>query len=137
MSGGFSTAISAAATGSISPALDRRSISRRGWKRSQAKPSAPSWRRKGLPASAGKGGATSANSRSPVLRRRRGSTGWRTKRRRRRPAEQSLLRLGREQQRIALGAAGVGGARRLGLGDVPGEDGDDADAAAVGGYHHL
>ena len=28
-----------------------------------------------------------------------------------------LLRLGGEQQRIALGAAGVGGARRLGLGD--------------------
>ena len=32
-----------------------------------------------------------------------------------------FLRLGGEQQRIALGAAGVGGAGRLGLGDVLGE----------------
>ena len=37
MSGEFSTAISAAATGSTSPALDPRSISRRGWKRSPAR----------------------------------------------------------------------------------------------------
>src|SRR4051794_15369724 len=48
-----------------------------------------------------------------------------------------LFRLGREQQWIALGAAGVGGARRLGLGDVLGEHGDDADAAAVRRDHHL
>src|SRR4051794_31867853 len=42
-----------------------------------------------------------------------------------------LFRLGREQQRVAFGAAGVGGAGRLGLGDVLGEHGDDADAAAM------
>ena len=53
MSATFSTAISAAATGSTSPASAPPSISRRGWKRSPAASAARSWRRKGLPASAG------------------------------------------------------------------------------------
>src|SRR6266403_1761334 len=48
-----------------------------------------------------------------------------------------FLRLGREQQRVALGAAGVGGARCLGLGDVLGEDRDHAYAEPVRGDHDL
>src|SRR4030081_2878507 len=44
-----------------------------------------------------------------------------------------LLRLGGEQQRVALGAAGIGGTGRLGLGDVLGEDRDRAYAAPVRG----
>ena len=55
MSDKSSTAISAAATGSTSPASVPPSISRRGWKRSPAGLAAPSWHRKGLPASAAGG----------------------------------------------------------------------------------
>ena len=69
MSGKFSTAISAAATGSTSPASVRRSILRRGWKRSPAGCIAPWWRRKASPASAGAAGAISASFRSPDSRR--------------------------------------------------------------------
>src|SRR5712671_174062 len=54
-----------------------------------------------------------------------------------RSGQPSLLRLGREQERIAFGAAGVGRARRLGLGDIPGIDRDHADAAAVRRHHHV
>ena len=46
-----------------------------------------------------------------------------------------FLGLGGEQQWVTLGAAGVGGARRLGLGHILGEDRDHADAAAVRGQH--
>src|ERR1700710_1855472 len=53
------------------------------------------------------------------------------------PAATLFLRLGREQQRIALGAAGVGGARRLGLGDVFGEDRDHAYTALMRGDHDF
>src|SRR6516162_10933117 len=49
----------------------------------------------------------------------------------------SLLGFGGEQQRIALGAAGVGGARRLGFGNVLGEDRNHAYAAPVRGDHDL
>src|ERR1700710_536782 len=56
---------------------------------------------------------------------------------RRRPAAKLFLRLGREQQRIALGAAGVGGARRLGLGDVLGENRDHAYTALMRGDHDF
>src|SRR5262244_3279657 len=48
-----------------------------------------------------------------------------------------FLRLGGKLQRIALAAAGLGPARRLGLGDVPGIDGDHANAAPMGGHHHA
>src|SRR5262249_26191375 len=51
--------------------------------------------------------------------------------------EKLFLGLGREQERIALGATGVGGACRLGLGDVLGEHRDHADAEPVCGDHHL
>ena len=50
MSGESSTAISAAATGSTSPASVPPSILRRGWRRSPAASAARSWRREGLPA---------------------------------------------------------------------------------------
>src|SRR3981081_4444826 len=48
-----------------------------------------------------------------------------------------FLRLGGEQQRVALGAAGIGGTGRLGLGDVLREDRDHAYAAPVRGDHDL
>src|SRR5258707_9560682 len=48
-----------------------------------------------------------------------------------------LLGFGGEQQRIALGAAGIGGAGRFGLGDVLGEDRDHAHAAPVRCDHDL
>ena len=57
MSGESSMAISAAATGSTSPASVLRSIWRRGWKRSPAGCNAPWWRRKALPASAAAAGS--------------------------------------------------------------------------------
>ena len=63
------------------------------------------------------------------------------KRPRREPARLAdlllFLRLGGEQQRIAFGAAGIGGARRLGLGDILGEDRDHAYAEPVRGDHDL
>ena len=49
----------------------------------------------------------------------------------------SFLGLGAEAQRIALGRAGLSAARRLGLGDVLGEHGHDADALRVRGHHHV
>ena len=69
MSGEFSTAISAAATGSTSPASAPPSIWRRGWKRSPAGSAARWWPRKDLPASAGASGAISASFRSPASQR--------------------------------------------------------------------
>src|SRR5439155_27151513 len=48
-----------------------------------------------------------------------------------------LFRLGGEQQRIALGLAGVGCPRRLGLGDVAREDGDHTDATCVCRDHYT
>ncbi len=50
---------------------------------------------------------------------------------------QSFLRFGGEQQGIALGAAGIGGTRRLGFGDILGEHGDDTDPAAMRRDHDL
>src|SRR5690349_17735523 len=47
----------------------------------------------------------------------------------------SIFRLGREHEGIALPAAGLGAARRLGLGDILGEDGDNARPALVRGDH--
>src|SRR6202043_622521 len=96
---------------------------------------APSWRPKDSPGYAPPAGANSASFRSRGLQRPSASMALPTKRP---PTESSVgrgrplfLRLGREQQRIALGAAGVGRARRLGLGNVPGEHRDHADAALV------
>src|ERR1700737_5469299 len=170
-----STAISAAATGSTSPASAPPSISRRGWRRSPGLCIAPSWRPKALPAYAPAAGAISANFRSQDSRRPSGFTGGPMKRHKPRSPDGAkgnpgrsprlisfpdfasrhpgyafvsdpnsgsecqplFLRLGGEQQRIALGATGVGGARRLGLGDVLGEHGDHADAALVRGDHDL
>ena len=79
MSERFSTAISAAATGSTSPASVPPSISRHGWRRSPAASTARSWRRKGLPAFAPAAGPNSANFRSRDLQRPSGSTAWWTK----------------------------------------------------------
>ena len=70
-----STAISAAATGSTSPASALPSILPRGWKRSPASSTARSWHRKGLPASVAEAGATSASFRSPASQRPSASTG--------------------------------------------------------------
>jgi adenylate cyclase len=81
-------------------------------------------------------GRSSANFRSPAFPGPSGSTAWRTKRRAA-DGGRSFLRFGGEQQRVTLGAAGVGRARRLGLGDVLGEDRDHADAAPVRGDHDL
>src|SRR5258708_5673561 len=53
------------------------------------------------------------------------------------PADPLFLGLGGEQQRVALGPAGVGGAGRLGLGNVLGEDGNHAYAEPVRGDHDL
>ena len=41
------------------------------------------------------------------------------------------------RKRVAFGRAGFRPPRRLGLGDVAGEDGDDADPLAVRGHHHI
>lgn len=49
--------------------------------------------------------------------------------------ESLLLRLGRKRQRKAGGLAGIGGAGGLGLGDIAGEDGNDATALPVRGDH--
>src|SRR5216684_1355834 len=48
-----------------------------------------------------------------------------------------LLRLGREFQRMAGLAAGVGAFGGLTFGDLAGEGGDHADAALVRGHHHA
>src|SRR5215210_1004561 len=48
-----------------------------------------------------------------------------------------FLRLGGEQQRVALHPASVGSAGRLGLGNVLCENGDDANAAPVRCNHDL
>src|SRR5262245_22308675 len=48
-----------------------------------------------------------------------------------------FLRLGGKLQRIALAAAGFRSARGLGLGDIPGVDGDHAHPAPVGRHHHA
>ena len=80
--GEFCTAISAAATGSTSPASVPPSIWRQGWKRSQAASTAPWWRRKGSPGSAPAAGTTSASFRSRGFRRPSGSTACWTRRRR-------------------------------------------------------
>src|SRR4029434_10589177 len=47
-----------------------------------------------------------------------------------------FLRLGSELQRIALAAGGFRPARRVGLGDVSGVDGDRAYATLMGRHHH-
>jgi hypothetical protein len=57
-------------------------------------------------------------------------------RRRRPPRRVLFLRLAIEAQRIALGRACLGGARRLGLGDVAGEDRHHASAKPVRSDHH-
>lgn len=49
--------------------------------------------------------------------------------------ESLLLRLRRECQRNAGGLARIGRPRRLGLGDIAGEDGDNAGALPVRGDH--
>ena len=81
MSAKFSTAISAAATGSTSPALGRRSISPRGWKKSRAGCIARWWRRRNSLAPAPATGAISANFRSRDSRWPSASTVWRMRRR--------------------------------------------------------
>src|SRR3981081_796874 len=48
-----------------------------------------------------------------------------------------FLRVGGEEQRVALCAAGIGGTGRRGLGDVLREDRDHAYAAPVRGDHDL
>ncbi|GAA0007597.1 hypothetical protein BRDID11002_76030 [Bradyrhizobium diazoefficiens] len=70
MSATSSTAISAAATGSTSPASALPSISRRGWRRSPAGSAAPSWSRRFSRTPAATTGARSANFRSRGFRRR-------------------------------------------------------------------
>src|SRR5262245_10010804 len=47
-----------------------------------------------------------------------------------------FLRLGGKLERIALATAGFRSARGLGLGDVPGVDGDHAYPASMSGHHH-
>src|SRR6266550_1988245 len=141
MSGESCTAILVAATGSTSPASVPPSIWRRGWKKSPAALVARSWPLQDLPEYAPAAGPIWASFRSPVFRRPSGSTACWTKHRRREPAAPAdlllFLRLGGEQQRVAFGAPGVGGARRLGLGDVLGEDRDHAYAEPVRGDHDL
>src|SRR5947208_7226554 len=138
---GFSTAISAAATGSTSPASVPPSILQQGWKNLRDASIARSWHRSDLRGYAPGAGPIWASFRSPAFQRPSASTACRMKRPRREPATLDdlllFLRLGGEQQRIALGAAGIGGARRLGLGDILGEDRDHADAAPVRGDHDL
>src|SRR5882757_57304 len=82
MLGGFSTAISAAATGSTSPALVLPSILRRGWKKSPAGLVARSWRLRDLREYVPAAGLIWASFRSPVFRRPSASTACRMKRRR-------------------------------------------------------
>src|SRR5882757_1148136 len=139
------SAISAAATVSTSPASAPRSISPRGWRRSPAGCIARWWRRRRLPKPAPAIGLILANFPSPVFPGRSACSAWPTRRRFKDegccafgPSDAaSLLRLGREQQGIALGAAGVGGSCRLGLGDVLGEHRDHADAEPMCGDHDL
>src|SRR6266849_6751453 len=135
------TAISAAATASTSPASVLPSILRRGWKKSPAGSIARSWHPRDLPEYAPAAGRIWASFQSPDFRKLSASTACSTKRPRAESGKQRSLslffRLGGEQQRVALGAAGVGGARCLGLGDVLGEDRDHAYAEPVRGDHDL
>ena len=96
ISGACSTAISAAATGSTSPASVRRSISPRGWRRSPAVSAAPWWPRSASPASATAAGAISASFRSRDLPRPNGSTACTMRRR-------SRLRASRRGRKTASG----------------------------------
>src|ERR1700682_2939450 len=141
MSGEFSTAISAAATGSNSSASVPRSILQQGWKKSPAGSIARSWLLQDLRQYALRAGPIWANFRLPDSQRLSASMACWMKRLWAESEEQRSLSLflwlGGEQQRVALGAAGVGGARRLGLGDVLGEDRDHAYAALVRGDHDL
>src|SRR5882762_5825462 len=135
------TAISAAATGSTSPVSAPPSILRRGWKKSPVGLVAPSWHRRDSPGCLQGVGPIWASFPSQALQRPSASTACRMKRPRRESATSAdfllFLRLGGEQQRVALGAAGVGGARRLGLGDILGEDRDHAYTEPVRGDHDL
>src|SRR5260370_9900412 len=114
------TAISAAATGSTSPVSAPPSILRRGWKKSPVGLVAPSSHRRDLPGCLQGVGPIWASFPSPVFQRLSASTACRVKRPRRETATFAafllFLRLGGEQQRRALGAARVGGPRRLVLG---------------------
>src|SRR5882757_2273721 len=139
------SAISAAVIVSTSPASAPRSISPRGWRRSPAGCIARWWRRRRLRKPAPAIGLILANFPSLVFPGRSACSAWPTRRRFKDEGccafgpsnAASLLSLGREQQGIALGAAGVGGACRLGFGDVLGEDRDHAYPALMRRDHDL
>ena len=68
---------------------------------------------------------------------REGGAGQEKRCRKRYAADRGLLLgLGREEQRIALLAAGIGGGRGLLLCNVLGKDGDDTDTALMRRHHH-